>query len=221
MFVADVTWSYSALNNFETCPRRFEAVQEKKTHVEVEGIGILKGKQVHKYMERYVIANEPVPDNLHVLRLVADRVLGGAQDVLVETRLGVTARLTPCQFFDSQVSLRSVVDLTAVWSDAIVVVDWKTSKIKRESELQLQLSALAALAHYPGYDTAHCVFAYDKHPHTRIRVDRADLPAIVREVNPRLERLKRARAEDVWPERPGWACRFCPVTSCVHNERRH
>ena len=47
---------------------------------------------------------------------------------------------------------------------------------------------------------------------------RADIPKVFDALAPRLQRYQDAHAREEFPARPSYMCRYCPVTSCQHNE---
>ena len=177
------------------------------------------GIAVHSEMQKYVeIKDYVVPPALLRFKHVVDRVIVDALDVTCETKLGLTADLEPCDYFAKDISLRVQFDLNVRRPDALAQLDYKTSSQPRESNLQLQLYGLAGLMTWTKYDKAWSAFLYTQHEPRPMVTRRKDLPEIISAVNPRVERLRIARAENHWPERQGWKCKFCPVTECRFNK---
>src|SRR5215471_18142865 len=57
-------WSYSALNNFETCPKKFYEVQVAKNVKEPKGEALNWGDAVHAAMAKAVIHRSPLPPEM-------------------------------------------------------------------------------------------------------------------------------------------------------------
>ena len=214
----DTPFSYSVLDNFESCPRNYNATRWAKTHVEERTYEKTEGIDVHKAMQHYVERRAEPPIGLRKFKNIVDRVTKGALDVTCEIKFGLRSDLSPCDFFDKDVCLRVQFDLNALKPDAIAQLDYKTSSQPRESELQLKLYGVAGLMRWPRYDVCHSAFVYTHHNSRPVTVRRSDIPSIVAEVNPRLERLRLARENNEWPERQSWKCGFCPVHECRFNK---
>jgi RecB family exonuclease len=213
--LVDTPWSYSALDAFETCPLNFYWTRvHKPSRGEPYSKAKADGTDVHSAMQAYVERGTEPPIALRKFKGIVDRVTTDASDVVCEIKLGLTAELKPCGYFDHNISLRTQFDLQALRPDAIAQLDYKTSSQPRETELQLKLYGLAGLMTWTQYDKAWSAYIYTHHPSRALLTERKDLPAIVAEVNPRVERLRLAREENHWPERQGWKCSYCPVKEC-------
>jgi hypothetical protein len=214
----DTPWSYSALEGFETCPRNFNATRgPKATHKEPYMKSKADGLDVHAAMQAYVERGAEPPIGLRKFKGIVDRVTDGATDITCEIKFGLRADLSPCDFFDKDVSMRVAFDLNALRKDSIAQLDYKTSARPRESDLQLQLYALAALMRWTNYEQVWGAFVYTHFNARPLLTERKQIPKIIETVNPRVERLRLAREEDDWPERQSWKCGFCPVRECRFN----
>lgn len=219
--LVDTPFSYSVLDNFETCEYNYQATRWNKTHVEAHTRQKGLGLDVHTAMQRYVERGEAPPLGLVKFRRIVDTVTEGASDVVCEIKFGLRSDLSPCQFFDKDVCLRVQFDLNALRRDSIAQLDYKTSSQPRESELQLKLYGMAGLMRWPQFQECWSAFIYTHHPSRRVRTTRDEIPDIVAALNPRLERLKAARESDSWVKRSSWKCGYCPVSECeFYNPRR-
>ena len=216
-----VTWSYSTLTNYELCPRFYYETTIAKTFVEEKGTAANFGDEAHKAIQSYIMSGKPVSPGLRGWATEVDKLAAKATRVTAEAKMGVTADLQPCKFFDANVGLRVISDATFFYDfPGAAVVDWKTSSEPRETPLQLKLVALGTLVHWPELQVVYAKFVYTQHKPLIQVVKRNEIDAIVAEVTPRLERFRDARRIAEFPERPSWKCRFCPVSTCSHNERR-
>jgi hypothetical protein len=157
------------------------------------------------------------PAQTHMARVV-DTVTKGARSVTSELKLGVTRALEMTSFFADNVALRMIIDLFVERADKVgVVIDWKTGQ-PRDKETQLKLEALGGFILRPHLQKIYCAFIYAGYPSKQMELTRADIPGLVDELSPQLNRLAAAIREDSFPARKCWACRFCPVTECSFNQ---
>lgn len=221
----DLVWSYSRLDSFETCPKRFAATMVHKSHVEAQdgkrASSLAYGDAVHREMDAYIRLGKLPSLAQTKFKLVVDKVTKDAVSVTSELKVGLTRDLRLTAFFNDDVALRVIIDLTAEHRDgSLVVVDWKTSSAPREKPLQLKLSALAGMALRPSIKRVYAAYVYPAFPSKQEVVNRGDISGIVQELNPRLDKLKAAIDADSFPARQCWACSFCPVTECAFNRAR-
>ena len=60
-------WSFSRLNGFETCPKKFWHTSVRKDVKEGESEAMRYGKMVHKALEKRVANGKPLPLSLRYL----------------------------------------------------------------------------------------------------------------------------------------------------------
>jgi hypothetical protein len=79
--------------------------------------------------------------------------------------------------------------------------------------------AACVFAHYPAVMKVRSMFAWLKEDaETTQDFHRNDMPAMWRHLWPRIEALKNAYENTIFPPKPGGLCkRYCPVTQCPHN----
>ena len=229
-------WSWSALENFETCPKKFWHARIKKDVVEPPGEAMQWGYKVHQAMADRIAKGRKLPDRYehHIDDVMqnSDRTLVSMR---VEQKLALTAEMRPCQYFDKQVDpwVRVVADVLKVRDDVGIarVVDWKTGKGKfypdpvtgenKADSQQLELSAAVIMHVFPKVEMVWGQYYWlQEGVVTSETYSRAQIPEIWQRMLPRVDRMEAAYRTDEYPARPSGLCvRHCAVTSCPYHGR--
>jgi len=230
-------WSWSALESFETCPKKHWHTRIKKDYVEAPGEAAEWGKQVHTALADRISRGKELPREMAAYEKHVEPVLAHADNrevtIQVERQLAVTEDMRPCAYFDKRVDpwCRVVADVLKVREkDAVArLVDWKTGKgkfypdpvtgeNKAESD-QLKLSAAVVFAHFPKLNAVWTQFVWlQEGVVTDEIVVRADLPRFWTAMLPRVDRMaEAARTVEYLPKPSGLCKRHCPVTSCPYH----
>lgn len=212
-------WSFTALTNFETCPRKYYETSVSKKWPDEMGEAALWGNQVHEALDKYIKGEAPMPESMLRFKPLADKVLNTDGKVISEQKIALNNGHQITEFFAPDVWVRVIFDVTIVYDDRIVLLDWKTGKRKPNSD-QLRLFAAAVLDVYPHIDRVTTGFVWLK--------ERAiDKEKFVRgqplweEFLPRVARFNKAFQTEHFPEKPSGLCRaWCPVLDCEFNGRR-
>ena len=109
-----VTWSYSALKDFEGCPRRYHEVKVLKKYPFPDTEQIRYGKALHKAAEDYVKSGTPFPPQFLFVKPVVDAILTKQGQRYTEHEMALTEDLRPCGFKDKDVWVRGIADLLIV-----------------------------------------------------------------------------------------------------------
>lgn len=204
-------WSYSSLSAFETCPRRYHITRIAKLVKEPQTEATLWGNQVHKALEDAVAGTKGLAPNFTQYQPIVDRVRATGGKKFTEQKFGLTKTFKPTGFFNGDVWLRGVLDLTIVTPKVGIVLDYKTGKVKTDGD-QLKLFAAASFAQHPYLEkvkTGYLWLANDKV--TTKDFSKEDVPAIWQEFLPRIQRMEKAQASDNWLPNPSGLCGWCPV----------
>lgn len=216
------TWSYSAIANFEACPRKHYHVSIAKDVREPMSPENAWGQNVHRGIyHRIVDGTELGTPYKHLEPLVA-KVINAPGITYAEQRLAINQDFEPVDFWAKDVWMRTVVDVMKVRPDGSVWIgDWKTGKFK-DDPLQLAVMAGATIATQPTVDEITASFIWLKETKvTTVKFTRADLGAAWNEILPRVKRYEAAYMADSWPARPSGLCRrHCSVSSCPHHGGR-
>lgn len=205
-------WSYSLLQAFETCPRRFKLTRITKEVQEPQSEAMLHGNMVHKALELRVKDSTPLPAKYAQYAPMMDAIMAAPGVKHPEQRFGLTRDFQPCEFFAPNVWVRGVLDLSIVRENSVIELDYKTGKPKSDGD-QLKLCAAASFARHPNARTVHTGYLWLAHNRVDTSVfQRTDVPAIWQDFIPRVERVVRASATGEYPPIPSGLCKnWCPV----------
>lgn len=214
-----VAWSYSALNAFETCPRRYYLTKVTKQVVEPQTEATLWGNQVHKALELRLTQRKPLGDSMAAYEPLVQSIVSKGGKIEAEQKMALTRNLLPTTFFAKDVWVRGITDFTIEKNGKLFVGDWKTGKPDPDSA-QLRLSAAMVMAQKPHVKMVINAFVWLKTGDiTAEKFTRDDVPAIWQEFAPRVRRLEIAYEENKFPPKPSGLCRkWCPVGKalCEH-----
>lgn len=207
-----VTWSYSALNAFETCPRRYYLTKVSKEVQEKQTTATLHGNEVHKAIELHIKGQQQLPNKYEQYRPMLERLKNVRGKVEAEQKIALTRDFKPTTYFAKDVWMRAVLDYSAVQTKSALILDWKTGKPKSEPD-QLELFAATAFTVHPHIETVKTGFVWlghDKIDTAEYRRDEA--PVIWQKFTRRVARIEHAVSSGDFPPKPSGLCReWCPV----------
>jgi CRISPR/Cas system-associated exonuclease Cas4 (RecB family) len=214
-------WSYSRLNGFETCPKKFWHLSVRKDIREAESEAMRYGKMVHKALELRVGKNKPMPLNLRYLDRYAKTLAEAKGNKLTEQQLAIDNNFEPCDWFSKDTWCRAIIDLAIVNGTHAIVIDYKTGKISSDFT-QLRLAGVLLMLHMPEIQTVDLAYLWTKDKKMTKYEDgpltRDDIKHVVLELMPRLKKYEKAHRTESFPARPGFLCKnWCPVTTCGYH----
>jgi len=216
-----ITWSYSSLALYQQCPKKYYHLKVAKDIKEPLGEAIIFGNEIHKIAEEYVGKGRPIPEKYSHIEPALKVLKDMPGEKLCENKLGLTAELKPCGFFDKNVWWRGVADIIILQGDTALTVDYKTGKSSKFAELkQLEIVSLAIFKHFPEVKKvkAGLMFLFaDDFIKTAYLADSQDelWGSWVSDVG----QLQASVESDMWNSNPNVTCRgWGPVTSCDHNQ---
>jgi len=219
--MANITWSYSSLSLYQQCPKKYYHLKVLKDIKEPLSEAITFGNTIHKIAEQYVSNNTPIPEPFKEIEPALESIRNMEGKKLCENKLGLTANLEPCGFFDKKVWWRGIADIIILQGDRALTIDYKTGKKSQYADLkQLEVLSLAIFKHFPEIKKVKAglmfLFAGDfiKADYLSDNQDEAWGPWISD-----VGQLQSSVEHNVWNAKPNFTCRgWCPVTSCVHNQ---
>lgn len=207
-----VPWSYSSLQAFETCSRRYYLTRIAKLVKEPQTEATMWGNEVHKALEHAVAGTKALTPTFAQYQPIVERLRASPGKKYTEQKFGLTSAFKPTQFFGKDVWFRGVLDLTIVTPKIGIVLDYKTGKVKTDGD-QLKLFAAATFAQHPYLETVKTGYlwlANDKI--TTQDFKKEDIPVVWQEFIPRIKRMELAQEEDKWLPNPSGLCKaWCPV----------
>ena len=219
-----VTWSHSALKDFEGCAKRYHEVKVLKRYPFTDTKHTIYGKDVHKAIEDYGRDGKPLPPEFMMFQPVVDALLAKPGRKLFEHEMALTKDLRPCDFKDDNRWVRGIADLLIVDDDNLTarVVDWKTGNDKYPDRDQLVLMSLMVFAHFPHIrSVSSALFFIVKGSMVKHKMAREDAEAAWWDYRERVAKLEAAHEFDVWNPSQSPLCGWCPVKDCTFNTKRY
>lgn len=210
--MAKVSWSYSALNAFETCPWRYYLTKVAKQVKDEMGPEAGWGVKAHDALAKRVESGTPLPPEFAGYEPIAASVAGRKGMYLVEQKLALDDKFQPVSWRSSDAWLRSIIDLAILNGPTGAMFDWKTGKRKPDGD-QLALFSAVGFAHYPQLQSVSTAFLWlqDKTVE-RKTFERDKLHETWQHFLPRVRRIEIAVEKNEWPKRPSGLCKkYCPV----------
>jgi len=218
-----ITWSHSALKDYEGCPRRYHEVKVLKNYPFKDTEATLYGKELHTAAELYIKDDTPLPAQFAFLKDTLDALKAKPGRKLCEHEMGVTKDLKPCGFMAKDVWVRGIADLLIIDDDNLTakVVDYKSGNNKYPDREQLRLMALMVFAHFPHIRrVAGALLFVVKEDMATASFMSGEATEYWWDYRERVARIERAHASGVWNPKPTPLCGWCPVNSCEHNRKR-
>ena len=213
--------SYSAIKQFENCPRQYYHVKILKSCKSQPTEATSYGERVHKAFEEYVRDGAPLPAAFAAYRKFVEPLAAFDGDIRCEEKLGIRADFTPCGFFDSDVWYRGLPDYLAISKSGKTarVADYKTGKSSKYADTaQLELMAAMVMMHHPEVDTVKGALLFVvANDIIKAQYTRAQLPTILSKWAGRAGAIEAAVDAGVWNPRSSPLCKFCPVSTCENH----
>lgn len=227
-----IALSWSRLQTYEQCPRKFMLSYINKTFKEEEkSIHLIKGEQLHKQMEDYVLARNgqaqmPLGFSPEVRQSLpyVDKLFDVFTNVYPEAQVAATIEWKPTEWFSKDVAWRAIWDVTALAPNSCFIGDWKSGKVYplNQGFGQLHLSAVMALERWPEVPETRAAYIYLEHQkvqkvHVVREPGRRDaegnpIPHLA-EVRADFERrFEVVQMEKEWAPRANEHCKWCPAT---------
>jgi len=216
-----IAWSFSALQMFEQCPRKFWAVKIGKK-VNDENQYNIQGDDEHQSIQHYASKGIPLPASVSALAPLIDKLNAAPGEKYIEHKLCVNEQLLPCRWNDwDTVWVRSAGDYIKVNGAHAWYFDWKSGKKKSadDTEDQAELTSALLMAHFPAVTKVTSGMVFYRHNHMNPHVlHREDLGRVWNGYFTRVEVLKQAKLTDNWPTNPTPLCGWCPYMECPFNK---
>lgn len=213
-------WSFSKIKAFETCPLQFYHVTVLNEFPFKDTEATLYGKAFHTACEEFIRDGKALPPQFSFMQDTLDKLAALPGEKHCELKMGLTADLEPCGFFDKNVWFRGIADLIIVDGETARYVDYKTGKSSRYAEKgQLQLMALAIFKHFPQVKKVKGALLFTI-ANDMVKQDYSvtDEGALWSPWLQKYAALEKAYETGVWNPRPSGLCRkHCPVIQCPHN----
>lgn len=241
------SWSYTALSQFENCPRQYQLAKVTKELPFVQSEAMIYGNLRHEQLELRVKEGKKLPDELQKMEpLIATLEKGVMANKIYDVQpelefvfdrnlkpIHIYGQRTPKPFFLKGAWLRAKFDLVVLKDQShMKVIDWKFGKFRPAND-QLELFAGCAFKMMPELERVDTQFVYPDLNKTktmtffRAGADETDTvsaksePEIWENWLGRVNRLDKAYKADSWPCRPSGLCGWCDATpkQCAHSKK--
>jgi|2_EtaG_2_1085320.scaffolds.fasta_scaffold05007_2 hypothetical protein len=212
-------WSYSALTNFENCPKNYYLMRVEKAFPQEESEVLVSGKEIHMYLDKRMSKKQPLPLHLRHLEDICLTFEAKKSEVSTEVQIAINRDFKQVGYFADDVWGRVVIDLALIKLPSGVVIDWKTGSRITDDFTQLEVASVVLMLMEIGLEKVNYGYVYTQLGRTVSgSILRQESDRVWSELLPRIERFESAFNTGEFPARPSWLCRAsCPVRSCPHH----
>ena len=216
--MADFTWSYSSLKQYQNCPKQYYEIKVAENYTIIPSEQMKYGTEVHKALEDYVRDGKELALNYLRFKGMVDALKDIPGTKYPEYEMALNKDRTVCAFSDPKRWVRGIVDLLIVDGDYAFIVDYKTGSNKYPDPKQLRLMSLMTFAHFPQVNKIKAGLLFVMHgSFITEEYERKDIDKSWEKFYGALERLDNSYDTNVWPPNPTPLCKYCPVRSCEFN----
>lgn len=214
-----MTWSYSQLSSFETCPLQHYEIKIAKNFQEQTHPTTAWGTRGHLALEERVRDGVPLPAEFAYLEGFAKGIIAMPGDTHCEHQIACTKDYRPTEFDSPDAWARGIIDVLKLRDTEAVVCDYKFGKIKPSA--QLKLNALLLFCNFPMVQTVKTRFLWIAHrDKTEGVYHRKDMDWLWADFIQRAASLEQAKEEGIFNPRPSGLCKaHCPVSTCEFYKR--
>lgn len=217
-----ITWSHSALKDYEGCARRFHEVKVLNNHPFQDTEQTRYGKDLHLAAELYVKEGTPIPEHFAFVKPVLDALIAKPGRKFAEYEMALTEDLNPVAFNSPNRWVRGIADLIIVNDDNYTarIIDYKTGNDKYPDRDQLILMSLMVFAHFPHIKHVKSALLFVvKNSMVTHEMGLEDIEPAWWQYRERVAKLNASYAHDVWNPNRTPLCGWCPVTNCEFHPR--
>jgi len=216
--MANFTWSYSALKEYENCPKKYYEIRVAQNYTVIPSEKMIYGTEVHKALENYVRDGKELALNYLRFKGVVDELIAIPGEKYAEYEMALGKDKLPCAFDDPNRWVRGIVDLLIVDNDYAFIVDYKTGSNRYPDPKQLRLMALMTFAHFPQVNKIKAGLLFVMHnSFITEEYKREDIENSWSKFIVSLSRLDNSYETNTWVANSTPLCRFCPVKACEFN----
>ena len=214
-------WSYSVLDMYETCPKKYYHIKVVKDAKDEDSSFAHEGKQIHEALYHRVVHGTSLPLPLRHLEKVAAPYALIPGDKYGELQFALDKQLSPVAWFDKAAWVRAIIDLVIVNGNKALLIDWKTGKPKEGFD-QLKLSAAILSRQMPEIEKFTCAYVWVNHSDTKpyqFTMEKKHMKAVWADNYEKVKEIEDALKTTTFPASESPLCRWCPVRTCPHNKK--
>lgn len=213
-------FSFSVVDMYRSCAKKYYHLKVAKDFKDSDSSFSADGKAIHEALLTRVIDGTPLPLPMRYMEPIAAKFANTDGVKSGEIQLALNRQFEPCAWFDKDCYVRAIIDLLIIKGNKATIIDWKTGKVRPKPD-QLKLAAAVLSQQMPEIEHFTCAFVWVNHkevtPLTLRKENMADVWADWIEAADEMEDAIKITA---FPASPSYLCRWCPVTSCPHNDAR-
>lgn len=218
------SFSYSALKQYETCPRQYAEVTVFRNYKnEFTSANGDYGDRAHKAAEAYVKGGGTLDNEFQFFKPTLDVLRSIPGQKLTEHKMGVTKDMAPVPWNHPDRWFQGIADLTIVGDSPVArVVDYKFGNANYADTDQLELMSLLIFAHYPHIKLVkgRLVFVLSEQLRDR-NVDISERERLLQKWREKDARRVASIMNNNYPARSSGLCKkHCVVLTCEHNGRK-
>lgn len=213
-------FSFSRLEGYETCPRKFHAISVAKTVKDPPNEHTQYGTDMHLAFAHYLKTGKILPLHMRQHLPMLNKIKAAPGEHIIEQQIAINANYQPTGWFSDDVYCRVISDLTIMNAPHAVMFDWKSGKMKDGfDQLRLAAAVMFLIAEELETISMHYVWTKSKKV-TSDKMTRDEMPAVWANLSPRLIAYQNAFVTQTFEARKGYHCRYCPVKTCPYNESK-
>ena len=196
------------MNLYFTCPRQYDLTKNKKVIPYTETEATMWGSEVHAALENYILcpADMPLDKKFANYQKYADKIKAMGGQLFIERKVALTRNLTPTDFEDENAWCRGILDVCVVDGDKAFVADWKTGKMRPDSD-QLRLFAGFVMRLHPEVNQVKTAYIWLNHRRaTTETYKRSDLSGIWQHFINKSEKMEASYEKNRWVPKPSGLC---------------
>jgi PD-(D/E)XK nuclease superfamily len=211
-------WSYSHLNAYRQCPRKYHHYYVLKDVPYESSPQMDRGNYVHQAFEQHINKGVVLPDDLRHY----EKFVPWTYKLEAEVKLGILWDGTPCDFWDKEVYGRGTADVIVEQPrspNVSVLLDWKTGK-RREDPDELATQAILLRAHRPDIHTVYGYYVWLGDDALGARHDLTDTSRKLESIRVEADAIGHQLKMGYMPPKQSPLCGWCKVKSCEFNPQR-
>jgi hypothetical protein len=219
-------WSFSALDGYELCPKKYYHERVAKSVKQETTKSGDWGSDAHKALEERLVRKRPLPLGMQHYEPTCQMILDMPGQVYGEQKTAINRDYRPTDYWANDVWCRALADVLVVNGPNAVAIDWKFGRQTDSWHDQGLINAMMAFCQLPQLQTCAVAFVWFKESGSNPPVSshvysRSSILDPWQRLLGRVARLEQAVATTDFPARENYLCkRYCPVTSCPYNGRR-
>jgi putative RecB family exonuclease len=221
-------YSYSKIDSFKHCPHKFKLSYIDKIKVFTTNEALEKGSRVHQIIELWVPNQKELPAFNYVL--LSEEKQQEAENIALkfiqsemgqsyllhpgaighEIHMGLDTKLSPSNYHNPNTMLRGKIDFLIKDGRTLIVVDWKTGKVKSQeyqTNDQVMLYSIWAFNMFSDIDTVIADYVYVEH--NEINTFRFERQYYKNYTRSYANHIKAIETETVFPKSVGRLCDWC------------